>query len=273
MSNTPKQLRTAPLQATSTGVGPTSTSARLTYDKLSSIQVKDASTGTTMPLTQAWSPRKGKLTIVAFLTHFADFNSWEYAQKLRHFFPSIDDAGAEVVAVGIGSLEAAREFASLTSFPLSSLYVDETAAAYKAMGFSTGFEPPVKVNPYVRLGTMLTGIGSPGTIKEVLRGYIGDKNENTEWIGSTLDIVERNKFDVLGATGARPFELATMRLQNMVQILKRWPELSPSDKELITQLGGTLVFDGSDVVYEYKDKGILVYTDIQEVLRVVGASK
>lgn len=59
--------------------------------------------------------------------------------------PAIDDAGAEVVAIGLGTPEAAREFAELTSFPLANLYADTTGAAYEALDFSKGFEPPVPV--------------------------------------------------------------------------------------------------------------------------------
>jgi peroxiredoxin len=122
-----------------------SSSATVTYDLLTDITVKDASTGASLPLTQAWRQRKGKKTVVAFCSHAADFNAFEYAQQLRHYLPAIDDAGADLVAVTIGTVEAAREFASITRFPLSNLYVDETGAAYKALGFSNGFEPPVKV--------------------------------------------------------------------------------------------------------------------------------
>jgi AhpC/TSA antioxidant enzyme len=122
-----------------------SSSATATYDLLTDIIVKDASTGASLPLTQAWRQRKGKKTVVAFCSHAADFNAFEYAQQLRHYLPAIDDAGADLVAVTIGTVEAAREFASITRFPLSNLYVDETGAAYKALGFSNGFEPPVKV--------------------------------------------------------------------------------------------------------------------------------
>ena len=88
-----------------------------------------------------------------------------------------------------------------------------------------------------------------------------------------LEMVDKSRFDTLGTQGARPFEVATVRLQNMMQIQKRWQALSPPDKELITQQGGTLIFDGRDLVWRFDDKGILVYTDIQDVLRVIGAQQ
>ena len=45
--------------------------------------------------------------------------SFEYAQKLLHYLPQLDRAGVSVVAVGIGSVAAAKEFATLVGgFPL-----------------------------------------------------------------------------------------------------------------------------------------------------------
>jgi hypothetical protein len=47
--------------------------------------------------------------------------------------PALDAAGVTLVAVGIGSVDAAREFAARTNFPLDRLYADETAATYSAL--------------------------------------------------------------------------------------------------------------------------------------------
>ncbi|CAM9281282.1 unnamed protein product, partial [Choristocarpus tenellus] len=226
--------------------------------------VTSASTGEILELPSVWARMPGTKTIVAFLTHTADFNSWEYAQKLRHYLPKIDDSGVNLVGVSMGTITAAKDFCAETGFPLDSLYMDETGAAYKKLGFSNGFEPSLpggkKVNPYLRLLPMLAGIGSPGTIQEashtcdVLRGYTGDRSANADWTSTALSIVSKSEFDVLGKQGSRPFELAMLRLQNMRQILSKWNLLSPPDKELITQQGGTLVFEGNQVIYRFKDK-------------------
>ena len=61
-------------------------------------------------------PTAGRVA-VPFLTQFADFDSWELAQKLVDDLDALDAAGVAVVAVGIGSAESAREFASRTGFP------------------------------------------------------------------------------------------------------------------------------------------------------------
>lgn len=186
-------------------------------ERLTGIMVKEM-TGKDVPLISR-STGGSKMRVYAFFTHFGDFNSWEYAEKLRHYLPALDDAGAEVFAVGIGSCESANLFAEETGFPKSKLFADEGAQCHKALGFSEGFQPPVKVNPYFRLLPMLAGIGSPGTLQAVLAGYIGSSSANAEWITSSLNIVDKSRFDVLGKKGARPLEVATLRLQNMVSLL------------------------------------------------------
>ena len=67
-------------------------------------------------------------------------------------------------------------------------------------------------------------------------------------------MVDNKEFDFLGKRGSRPLEVATLRLQNMRQIVTKWNKLAPPDKELITQQGGTIVFDGTEQIYSFKDK-------------------
>lgn len=45
---------------------------------------------------------------------------------------------------------------------------DPEGVCYKALGFSRGFAPDAQVSAYLKLLPMLAGIGSPGTIQEVL---------------------------------------------------------------------------------------------------------
>lgn len=55
--------------------------------------------------------------------------------------------------------------------------------------------------------------------------------------------------------------------------------MSPPETRLLTQQGGSLVFDGQDVVFKHVDSGILKYTDVdalvasalQETLTVTSA--
>lgn len=43
-------------------------------------------------------------------------------------------------------------------------------------------------------------------------------------------LVDKSAFDVLGKQGARPFEVATVRLANMMSIIPNWERLAPPDK-------------------------------------------
>lgn len=81
-----------------------------------------------------------------------------------------------------------------------------------------GFAPKLNVNAYIKLLPMLAGIGSPGTVGEVLRGYVGDRNAKQIFDSPS-------SFDVLGKGYQRPFELATLRLNNMIQILNHCTSL------------------------------------------------
>jgi len=223
-------------------------------------------------LTELWGANQ--VVTLALLTHFADFDSWEYAQRLRSKITELADAKVRVVCVGIGSLEAARRFCDLTSFPKEFLWADPSGAAHRALGLSPGLQAG-GVNAYMRLLAMCAGIGSPGTLPEVLRGYVGDRQAGQVFNYSPQDprqIAWAPFFDVVGKGYQRPFELATLRLLNMTDILRDWEVLRPRDDELLLQRGGTLVMRGPERVWLHTDKGILGYADVDEVVRVAKAA-
>mmetsp|Transcript_24116 Transcript_24116/g.59954 ORF Transcript_24116/g.59954 Transcript_24116/m.59954 type:complete len:85 (-) Transcript_24116:816-1070(-) len=70
-------------------------------------------------------------------------------------------------------------------------------------------------------------------------------------------------FDILGRGYQRPFELATLRLSNMITILRQWPELIPEEEKLLTWQGGAIIFDGHAVRYRHDDPGILGIVDFE----------
>jgi len=220
----------------------------------------------------------GKRTVLAVLTHFGDFNSWEYAQQLRFELPKLQQAGVSLVVVGIGTVSAAMKFSELLDLPAEfNLYADPTGATAKALGCSRGFAEGTPVNGYLKLLPMLLGIGSPGTLEAVLRGYRGDPGARRDWVDAAIaQGTTQNRFpsgygekdwDGIATDGIRPMELATLRLQNMVDgILKNWDALAPADDQLFVQQGGTVIFRDRQPTYVYKDKGILTYTPIEQVI-------
>jgi hypothetical protein len=46
-------------------------------------------------------------------------------------------------------------------------------------------------------------------------------------------------------------------------------ELRPSKVDLLTQLGGTVAFRGTELVHTYADSGVLKYTDVDALLAAV----
>lgn len=230
-----------------------------------------------VPLDRLWSQAAGERHVLVFLSHFGDLTSWEYAQKLRDNMNVLEARGGGVSVVGLGTPANGRKFAELLDFPLMHLYACPDLAVYKALGFAPGFLPDAAVSPYLKLLGMLAGAGSPGTIQEVVRGYVGDRDAR--------QIFESSPFDVLGTGYQRPFELATLRLSNMVGLgalapegaaasgcLPNWAELV-SDEALICQQGGTLAFEGARLLHAQRDSGILKYADVELLLEALGGAE
>lgn len=239
------------------------------YQALQGCSVLRADDGQPVDLLSLWPALPGQRVVLPFLTHFGDLTSWEFAQMLgKKALGPLRDAGVKVAAVGLGSPKSARAFASAVGFPLESLYADPTGAAYAALGFCPGFASGVEsVDPYLKLLPMLMGIGSPGTVQEVLRGYVGDRDAPP-----VLDGALGRAFDILGSGYQRPFELATLRLQNMAGVLSKWGDLAPAEKRLLTQQGGCLVFEGCELLFRHSDPGILKYADVDAVVRAATAA-
>lgn len=214
--------------------------------------------------------------VVFFLTHCADLGSPELIQRLiRNKIPQqLKDLNITYNFVTVGSASNATAFKQLFSstWPGGAdtmpLYVDPDGSLYTKLGFSKGFAPNTEaLSPYVKLLAMLAGLGSPGTIPEVLRGYIGDKTEDQVFQSGTF---LGDAFNVLGSGYQRPLELATLRLQNMVGSLRGWGELAPPEAGMLTWLGGCVVVrDGRVVEWRYDDRGILQTVDEEEVLKRV----
>ncbi|CAD7696283.1 unnamed protein product [Ostreobium quekettii] len=229
---------------------------------LSGIEVVGLQSGALTDVTSLCKQTSGSPCIMVFFTHWGDLGSWEYAQRLVKVLPKLEDAGIEIVATGLGSVSGGREFSKCTGFPLDRLYADPAGECHRALGFNPGFARDADISPYIKLLTMLAGVGSPGTIQEVLRGYIGDRESKPVYD-------QASPFDLLGTGYQRPFELATLRLKNMVDILPKWEKLCPPDNNLLVQQGGTLVFKGDEVVFKHEDSGILKTADVEELLAAV----
>ena len=189
--------------------------------------------------------------LVLLLTQLGDFDSMEYAQALVPVLPQLEAAGIRLRAIAIGDAAGADRFCSYTGFPRESLEVDAEPQLHRELGLYAGLQTPG--GPWPGLLLMCPGIGSPGTLAEVFRGYRGDRNA-PQRIDSPL-------FRLAGGEGfQRPFELATVRLRNMNEVLSHWRTYVPSDA-FITQRGGTFLIDADgSLLYSHRDQGILGFS-------------
>lgn len=209
--------------------------------------------------------------LILILSQLGDFDSLEYAWWLQKDRALVADLN--VVAVGIGDRAAGQKFCDYTGFNPEKLFIDPTATLHQKLGLYSGLQwnfPGLKAGQqaWVNLMLMCAGIASPGTLKEVLRGYTGDKNApqlfgDEETIKAPpLPELKGKFFETAGGKGfQRPLELATLRLRNMGEVLGNWSTYVP-DASYMTQRGGTFLFDtDGELLYEHRDRGILGFAE------------
>ena len=193
----------------------------------------------------------GRRRLVVVLGQLGDFDSLEYAQALAVALPRLEAAGMGLLTIALGNEAGAARFCAYTGLPRDCLQVEASAALHQQLALYSGLQTPL--GPWPALLLMCAGIGSPGTLAEVLRGYSGDRQAPPR--------LAMPLFDLVGRGYQRPFELATVRLQNMVEVLGRWRTYVPSDDHL-TQRGGTFLLEADDtVLYAHRDAGILGFSE------------
>ena len=171
--------------------------------------------------------------LLLVLSQLGDFDSVEYAQAVMASWPQLLEDGVDVRAIGIGDAGSVDRFCAYTGFPKERLSVDPEARLHRDLGLYGGAEG--FGGPWGNLLAMCAGIGSPGTLREVLRGYHGG--------GRYL-----------------PFWIASIRLRNMIEVLSHWGIYVP-DERWMTQRGATFLIssDGS-LLYSWKDPGLLGFS-------------
>jgi AhpC/TSA antioxidant enzyme len=194
----------------------------------------------------------GRRRLVVLLPQLGDFDSVEYAQALVPALPRLEQAGIALLAIGIGAAAGAARFCRYTGLPPERLQVDGEPLLHQALGLYPGLRTPAGAWPNLLL--MCAGIGSPGTLAEVLRGYRGDRDAPQR--------LQTPLFNLAGGSGfQRPFELATVRLQNMVEVVGAWGTYVPRP-DFLTQRGGTFLLETDDrLLYEHRDRGLLGFSE------------
>ena len=235
------------------------------YDILQACKRQRVSDGATVPLLSDCAGAERLLVLI--WPQLGDFDSLEYAWWLHREAEHLQ--GITLRAVGIGDRRSGQRFCDYTGFNPQHLFVDPSSDLHRQLELYPGLQVGLPgLNPaqqaWLNLLLMCAGIGSPGTLAEVFRGYRGDRRapqliaDDEAVQAAPLPAIRGEFFRFAGGRGfQRPFELATLRLRNMGEALGHWGTYVP-DASRITQRGATFLFDGQgNLLYEHRDRGIL----------------
>ncbi len=203
--------------------------------------------------------------LIVLLGSFADFDSFEYAQQLSANSKKLAQYSIDLILIGIGSEKSKELFCKYNKISTNNVFAVGNADLHAKLKLNPGFVSPLPA--ILNLLIMCAGIYSRGTIKEVLRGYLGDKKsknlfDSNEYIKiGPFSLFKGKMFDIFSKKqNLRPFELATRRLMNMVEILTNWNLYVP-DTSFLTQRGATILLNESDeVVYKFISDSLLGYS-------------
>ena len=245
-------------------------------------------------------------------TYAADFNAIEYGQRLRFYLPQLKELGITKIGFVLNcEADAAKALVDMLDLDTDAtstndddvkveLFVDPSGQAGRDFGVVRGWKPDDdEMSPYVKLFGMLWGLGAWATLPAVIGGYIGNPLYGQPWVEDAIAVGQRknrwpntaleldsssgdilvNKFKELPLVGGwerRPLELATLRLQNMMDIsIKNWKSLAPNKEALkagvLTQLGATIVVDckSQEELFSWRDPGICAVANFEDIIKDV----
>ncbi len=204
-------------------------------------------------------------TLLVLLGSFADFDSFEYSQQLAGQIKNLYKNSVDLKIIGIGNEKSKEYFCRFNKIDIQNVVALKNDELHKKLNLNSGFVSPLPA--IINLLIMCAGINSRGTIKEVLRGYLGDKNAkslfdfNEDINIGPLSLFKGKMFDIFSKKqGLRPFELATRRLMNMFEIISNWNIYVP-DPSFLTQRGATILFnEDGDILYQFISESLLGYS-------------
>jgi hypothetical protein len=247
-------------------------------------------------------------SLVILLPQLGEFDSSEYCEQLVAVLDDIQRAELQLRVIGIGDVDAARRFCSFVGLPLSNMRVDPEGALHAALDLHAGpgwafpewlpdpalglvlctlpggGRPPATsdyraiANAWLNYLAMCAGLGAPGTLAEILRGYLGDRSAPERL--HAADVVTAGPVVIGPGVGPvaigplryhnfwkdergyqRPVELATVRLRNMVEVLSHWDGYVTNPTQ-IARRGATFIFEPSGkAAYEYRHRGVLTFSE------------
>ena len=208
----------------------------------------------------------GTKRLISVLGLLGDLDSFEYVQILKKNLEKLRTNNINLLIIGIGDELSSKQFSNYTGFPDEFIKLVNDSSLHKELGCCSGLE--LDIEPFLNLILMCIGIKSPGTLREVIRGYTGDKksleifDHDEEILKSLLPNIKGAIFDKAGGTGfLRPFEMATLRLGNMIEVINNW-DIYMHNKHCLTQRGGTFLLDeDSKLLFSFRAQGLLGYSE------------
>jgi len=207
----------------------------------------------------------GDFKLIVLFGLLGDFDSFEYAINLKNFIDNHQDKNIDVFALAIGNQDGKEKFCNFTGFSKENLIVVSDNQIHNNLKISRGLD--TGLGGWINMLMMLSGINSFKTIKEVIRGYTGDRK--AKQIYSELDNIEVLKFlkfsgnsfrQVFGDGYLRPFELATFRLNNMNEIIQNWGDYILHEKYLPQRGASFLLNDKNQIIYKFFSRDVLGYS-------------
>ena len=129
---------------------------------LAQVSLPRATDGEKVELGAAMAPSSGK-TMLVLGTYPGDFNMVEYAQKIRAFWPALQEKGVSRCMVVVnGERDSCLKLAELLDLPAEiELLADPTGEAGRSFGVSRGFRPDdAGLSPALKLFFMGIGLGT-----------------------------------------------------------------------------------------------------------------
>ena len=207
--------------------------------------------------------KKFKLIILFGL--LGDFDSLEYAINLKGFIDNHQDKNLDIFAIAIGNQSGKDKFCKFTGFNKENLIVVSDNQIHNNLKVSRGLD--IGLGGWINMLLMLSGINSFKTIKEVIRGYTGDRK--AKQIYSEVDKIDVLKFlkfsgnsfkKVFGDGYLRPFELATFRLNNMNEIIQNWSDYILNEEYLPQRGASFLLNNNNQIIYKFFSNDVLGYS-------------
>ena len=159
------------------------------FGVLQQAQVVDPTSGATASILAGL---EGQRVLVVLSPQLGDFDSAEYAEQLAAVGEDLASAGISLRFVGIGAPDAAKQFAAFNGLPLECIRTDKQGSAHAALSCHAGPDWNVpefvakllpadaaiqaRARAWLNYMAMCVGLGSRGTIPEIVRGYLGDKS-------------------------------------------------------------------------------------------------